>query len=157
MNANFIPALLQAAGAEQGPGSMIQMGVVFGLVILIFYFLIIRPQNKKQKEAANMLKAIKKGDKVYTIGGLHGVIQSLNEEKATVTLKVDEGSATTLEFNRTAIAGLVNPPVAKKDQVKKGEPAKVEAAQVETSKVETAEKPKAPRGKKAATKSEETK
>lgn len=155
MNANFIPALLQAAGADQGPGSMIQMGVVFGLVILIFYFLIIRPQNKKQKDAEKMLKAIKKGDKVYTIGGMHGVIQTVNEEKATVTLKVDEGSATTLEFNRSAIAGLVNPPVPKKEQAKKNEPAKVEAK--EEAKVETAEKPKAPRGKKAAIKSEETK
>ena len=149
MNANFIPALLQAAGAEQqGPGSMIQMGVVFGLVILIFYFLIIRPQNKKQKDAEKMLKAIKKGDKVYTIGGLHGVIQSVNEEKATVTLKVDEGSTTTLEFNRSAIAGLVNPPVPKKEQAKKDDP-KVEAP--------AAEKAKAPRGKKAPAKSEETK
>ena len=114
MNANFIPAILQAAPAEQGPGSMIQMGVVFGLVILIFYFLIIRPQNKKQKETQKMLAAIKKGDKVNTIGGLHGVVYAINEEKNTVTLKVDEGSSTTLEFNRSAIAGLVNPPVAKK-------------------------------------------
>jgi preprotein translocase subunit YajC len=145
MNANFIPALLQAAGADQGPGSMIQMGVVFGLVILIFYFLIIRPQNKKQKETERMLKAIKKGDKVYTIGGLHGIVHSLNDEKATVTLKVDEGSTTTLEFNRSAIAGLVNPPAAKKEEAKKDDAKQVEAA------------PKAPRGKKAATKSEETK
>jgi preprotein translocase subunit YajC len=141
MNANFIPALLQTAGAEAGGGnSLIMTGVTFGLVILIFYFLIIRPQNKKQKDTERMLKAIKKGDKVYTIGGLHGVVQSINEEKATVTLKVDEGSSTTLEFNRSAIAGLVNPPVAKKD-----DPKAVEAPA------------KAPRGKKAATKSEETK
>jgi preprotein translocase subunit YajC len=105
---------LQAAGAAQGGDQLIMTGVTFGLVILIFYFLIIRPQNKKQKETEKMLAAIKKGDKVYTIGGLHGVVQSINEEKATVTIKVDEGSSTTLEFNRSAIAGLVNPPVAKK-------------------------------------------
>jgi len=109
---------LQAA-AGQGGDQLIMTGVTFGLVIVIFYFLIIRPQNKKQKETEKMLAAIKKGDKVYTVGGLHGVVHSINEEKATVTIKVDEGSNTTLEFNRSAIAGLVNPPVAKKDSPKK--------------------------------------
>ena len=111
--------LLQAAGAEQGGQSLIMTGVTFGLVILIFYFLIIRPQNKKQKDTEKMLQAIKKGDKVYTIGGLHGSVASINDEKNTVSLKVDEGSSTTLEFNRSSIAGLVNPPVAKKEVVKK--------------------------------------
>jgi preprotein translocase subunit YajC len=114
-----ILTLLQAAGAEQGGQSLIMTGVTFGLVILIFYFLIIRPQNKKQKDTEKMLQAIKKGDKVYTVGGLHGSVHAINEEKNTVTIKVDEGSSTTLEFNRSSIAGLVNPPVAKKEVVKK--------------------------------------
>jgi len=119
-----ILTVLQAAGpAEGGQNSLIMTGVTFGLVILIFYFLIIRPQNKKQKDTEKMLKAIKKGDKVYTIGGLHGVVQSINDEKNTVVLKVDEGSSTTLEFNRSSIAGLVNPPVVKKEPEVK-EPAK---------------------------------
>ena len=111
--------ILQAAGAEQGGNSLIMTGVTFGLVILIFYFLIIRPQNKKQKDTEKMLQAIKKGDKVYTIGGLHGSVASINDEKNTVSLKVDEGSSTTLEFNRSSIAGLVNPPVVKKEVAKK--------------------------------------
>lgn len=113
-----------AAGGE----NLIMTGVTFGLVILIFYFLIIRPQNKKQKETEKMLSAIKKGDKVYTIGGLHGTVHSTNEEKATVTLKVDEGSSTTLEFNKSAIAGLVNPPVAKKESKEDKKAAKADAA-----------------------------
>lgn len=111
-----ILTFLQAAGDPQGGQSLIMTGVTFGLVILIFYFLIIRPQNKKQKDTEKMLGGIKKGDKVYTIGGLHGTVHSTNEEKATVTLKVDEGSSTTLEFNKSAIAGLVNPPVVKKEK-----------------------------------------
>jgi len=113
-----ILTVLPAADAAGG-NNLIMTGVTFGLVILIFYFLIIRPQNKKQKDAERMLSAIKKGDKVYTIGGLHGVVHSINEEKATITLKVDEGSSTTMEFNKSAVSGLVNPPVAKKDKVEK--------------------------------------
>ena len=118
---------LQAAD-PQGGSSLLMTGVTFGAVILIFYFLIIRPQNKKQKELDNLLKGIKKGDKVYTIGGLHGVVHSINEKDNTVTLKVDEGS-TTLEFNKSSIAGLVNPPVIKKEakepkEAKEKKPAK---------------------------------
>ena len=126
---------LQAAGGQDG-NQMVMTGVTFGLVILIFYFLIIRPQNKKQKDTEKMLAAIKKGDKVYTIGGLHGTVHHINEEKATVTLKVDEGSSTTLEFNRTAISGLVNPPSAKKEEAKKDDKkaAKAVAATAEETK-----------------------
>lgn len=123
--------VLQAAGG-QGGDQLIMTGVTFGLVILIFYFLIIRPQNKKQKDTEKMLSSIKKGDKVYTIGGLHGTVHSTNEEKATVTLKVDEGSSTTLEFNKSAIAGLVNPPVAKKAD-KKADKAEKKADKAETA------------------------
>jgi preprotein translocase subunit YajC len=45
-----------------------------GLVILVFYFLILRPQNKKQKELKQMLASLKKNDKVMTIGGIHGTV-----------------------------------------------------------------------------------
>ena len=71
-------------------------------IIGIFYFLIIRPQSKKQKETQRMLSALRKGDKVITVGGLHGVIQSIRE--TTVILRVDEN--TKLEFNRAAIANV---------------------------------------------------
>lgn len=121
--------LVSLQAGAQGGDQLIMTGVTFGLVILIFYFLIIRPQNKKQKETEKMLAGIKKGDKVYTIGGLHGTVHSTNEEKATVTLKVDEGSSTTLEFNKSAIAGLVNPPVKKTEKAEKADkPAKAAAA-----------------------------
>jgi hypothetical protein len=49
---------------------MITMVVTFGLIIVIFYFLIIRPQRKKQKETQNMLSTLRKGDKVATAGGI---------------------------------------------------------------------------------------
>ncbi|MBN2510722.1 MAG: preprotein translocase subunit YajC [Spirochaetales bacterium] len=95
--------LLQA-GAQAGTGQMMTTFVTFGLVILIFYFLIIRPQNKRQKETKKMLEALKKGDKVVSIGGIRGVVQSVKED--TVLVKVDD--ATKLEFNKSAISGLVD-------------------------------------------------
>ena len=93
-------SLLQAAA---GSGSMLMSVLPFGLIILIFYFFIIRPQNKKQKETEKMLSALKKGDKVVTVGGIHGVISSTKEK--TVIVKVDDDAK--IEFSRNAIATVV--------------------------------------------------
>ena len=93
-------SLLQAAA---GSGSMLMSVLPFGLIILIFYFFIIRPQNKKQKETEKMLSALKKGDKVVTVGGIHGVISSTKEK--TVIVKVDDNAK--IEFSRNAIATVV--------------------------------------------------
>lgn len=99
---NFI--LLQAEGA--GGGIMGQL-FLFGSIILIMYFFMIRPQQKKQKESKNFLEAVKKGDQVVTIGGVHGKIYSI--EGDTVTLELDKGlkikvekSAISLDFTKRA-------------------------------------------------------
>ncbi|MDR2784798.1 MAG: preprotein translocase subunit YajC [Treponema sp.] len=89
-------------GAAGGSGNFITTLIPFALIIVIFYFFIIRPQNKKQKETQKMLSALKKGDRVVTIGGLHGVIQSVKE--STVIMKVDEN--TKLEFSRSAVSSV---------------------------------------------------
>jgi preprotein translocase subunit YajC len=96
-------SLLMAApeGGASG-GSAILQFVPFIAIIAIFYFLIIRPQNKKQKETQRMLGALKKGDRVITIGGIHGVIQTVREH--SVILKVDDNVK--LEFNRSAISNV---------------------------------------------------
>lgn len=107
-------ALLQAAAPAQDMG--LGMLIPFGLVIIIFYFMIIRPQNKKQKETERMLKELKKGDKVVTIGGLRGEVQDVKDD--TIVIKVDPDSNTKLEFNRSAIASLVLPPPPAKESKK---------------------------------------
>jgi len=100
------------AGGEgaAGGGSALMSILPFVAIIAIFYFLIIRPQNKKQKETQKMLAALKKGDKIVTIGGIHGTIQNVKEQ--TVIVKVDED--TKLEFSRSAISNVVT--VAKEDK-----------------------------------------
>ena len=90
-----------AAGG--GAQSVVPTFVTFGLVFLIFYFLIIRPQNKKQKETKAMLSALQKGDRVVTIGGIRGVIHALRED--TVVVKVDDN--TKLEFSRSAVSNVL--------------------------------------------------
>jgi preprotein translocase subunit YajC len=110
-----------AAAAGAGPGSFVSTLVPFAMIIAIFYFLIIRPQNKKQKETQRMLSALKKGDKITTIGGIHGVIQSVKEN--SVIVKVDED--TKIEFSRSAISGVEAS--AKEEKIEKLEEKKEDA------------------------------
>ncbi|GAX91467.1 preprotein translocase subunit YajC [Effusibacillus lacus] len=74
----------------------------FILMIAIFYFLLIRPQQKRAKERNAMLSALKKGDQVVTIGGMHGTITEIDED--TITLKVAEN--TRVKFERSAIGNV---------------------------------------------------
>ena len=107
---SFVP-FLQAAESTTAGFAMSVMPFV--LIIIIFYFFIIRPQNKKQKETQKMLDALKKGDKVVTIGGIHGVISSVKEH--SVIVKVDDNAK--IEFNRSAISGVVtDKPVSAKEK-----------------------------------------
>ncbi len=89
----------------QGPAGGMQTLLQFAPIILIFavfYFLLIRPQQKKQKETKEMLASLKKGDKVITTGGAFGVITALGED--TVTLKIAD--KTNVVYQRSAIASL---------------------------------------------------
>jgi preprotein translocase subunit YajC len=112
---NTLTAFLPIAQAAGGSGQLMTTFVTFGLVILIFYFLIIRPQNKRQKETKKMLDTLKKGDRVVSIGGIRGVIQSVKED--TIIVKVDE--ATKLEFSRSAIASVLAPKEEKSEDAGK--------------------------------------
>lgn len=74
------------------------------IMFAIFYFLLIRPQQKKAKQRNAMLAALKKGDKVVTIGGLHGTIQDLDND--TITLRIAHNVHVT--FERAAVNTVVS-------------------------------------------------
>ncbi|MBC7922123.1 MAG: preprotein translocase subunit YajC [Ferruginibacter sp.] len=89
--------LLQASG---GSGALVQQLLFFGAIFLVFYFFFIRPQQTKQKEQKKFREALKKGDQVVTIGGLHGRIYAVEGDQ--VVLEVDR--SVKLTFERTSIA-----------------------------------------------------
>jgi preprotein translocase subunit YajC len=104
-NFNLLPLLLgqppgQGAPSSGGSSQLITMLVTFGLIIVVFYFLVIRPQNRKQKEAKRMLENIRRGDRVLTIGGLQGFVDSVKED--SVILKVDDNVK--LKFSKSAVS-----------------------------------------------------
>ena len=140
---SFIQFLLDEAAQATAQGANQQVAPAAGgfgmlvpllLIVVIMYFFMIRPQSKKQKETQKMIDALKKGDKVVTIGGIHGTI-SLAKEK-TVIVKVDDN--TKLEFNRTAIATvIVDKPVVEDKKAKKSK--KEETAEVSENEKSAAE------------------
>lgn len=79
----------------------------FPMIVLfvLFYFMLIRPQQKQRREHEALLKALKKHDEVVTIGGMHGTI--LNIKDTTVTLRVDDNVK--VEVDRSAIARVKKP------------------------------------------------
>lgn len=91
-------------GQTQGGGGILGLILPFVLMFVIFYFLLIRPQQKKQKTRNAMLSALSKGDKVVTIGGLHGTIVEITDD--IVVLKVND--VTKLTFDRNSISHSVN-------------------------------------------------
>ncbi|NBK21471.1 MAG: preprotein translocase subunit YajC [Spirochaetia bacterium] len=148
-------SLLSAMAAPEGgtassSGSMMTTFVTFGLIIVIFYFLIIRPQKKRDKDTKQMLASIKKGDKVVSIGGIHGTVVVVKE--TSVVVKVDDN--TRLEFSRSAISSIVDRKAETASSKKKGQVEKVDAPQQEAAEEKADEaEPKAP----AATKKSKAK
>ncbi|MEC8934368.1 MAG: preprotein translocase subunit YajC [Planctomycetota bacterium] len=114
---NGAPAAGQ--GAEQAPQGGFGMFVPLIGIFLIFWFLIIRPQSKQQKERNIKIKAARKGDNVVTIGGVYGKI--VKETELDVVLEVDKHSKTRIQFQRTAIQDVINSATASQEAVESRE------------------------------------
>lgn len=78
--------------------------IVLVLMFLIFYFLLIRPQQKQQKRIKEMHANLQKGDHIVTIGGMHGTIDAIDENK----IIVDVDGSMKLTFDRNAVRETVN-------------------------------------------------
>lgn len=82
---------------------MVSTLLMFGLIIVIFYFMIIRPQSKRQKDRQKMLEAIKKGDKVVTNGGIHGKIVAMEDK----TVLVEIADNVKVKVEKSAVTAVV--------------------------------------------------
>lgn len=102
---NLAPFLTLADGSNPLGGMLVPM-LAMGV---IFFFLIIRPQNQRQKDLKNLVTALKTGDKVVTNSGIHGIIANV-KEGSTLLLKVADNVK--IEINKDAIASVVKDPAA---------------------------------------------
>lgn len=84
---------------DQTANPWVQM-IPFFLVFMIFYFLVIKPEKKKQKERKDQISTIKKNDQVVTSGGIHGTVVNIKE--TTIIIRIDEGVK--MEIEKDAVA-----------------------------------------------------
>ncbi len=99
-------ALFAANDPKGGGGDMSMLAqplLLFAVLGGLFYFLMIRPQKREQSRRQQMLGAVKKNDRVVTIGGVYGVVANVNREADEVTLKVDESTNTKLRITLSSI------------------------------------------------------
>lgn len=94
---NFIFLLMPEDGGEGGSTSFF---IMIALMIVVFYFFMIRPQMKKSKEQKNFREGLKKGDKIITIGGIHGKILEVKE----TTLIIETEGQGRLKIEKSAAA-----------------------------------------------------
>lgn len=85
----------------------------------LFYFMLIRPQQREQTKRRSMLEALKKNDRVVTIGGIYGLVTNVHREGDEVTLKVDEATNTKIRVATSAIARVLDSPEASEPAPKK--------------------------------------
>lgn len=87
----------------QDPNQLVSF-IPLVLIFIVFYFFMIRPQQKKQKERESLLDNIKRGDRIVTIGGIHGTVAGIESDKKTVLIQVADNVK--LKFERSAIANI---------------------------------------------------
>ena len=91
---------LQAGPAEPSPFGML---VPMLLIFVIFYFLLIRPQQKRQREQETLIKGIEKGDDVVTAGGLHGKVVGVTDDVLTLDIGAQAGQSVRVKVSRSKI------------------------------------------------------
>jgi len=103
-------SLYQGQPAPGGGGISIHFFVMMGLVFLVFYLLLIRPQRTRQKKHQEMVENLKPGDKVVTSGGIHGTVMGVQKDK----LELKIASNVKIDISKTSIAVIVTPPKKEK-------------------------------------------
>lgn len=91
---------MQAIILQTQQGSNWQLMITMGLMIVVFYFFLIRPQQKKAKDQKKFTEALKVGDKVVTIGGAHGRVAEIDND--TIVLEVERGGR--IRFSKSAVS-----------------------------------------------------
>ena len=107
---DILLAMAPPPDGQGGGGSMISTLVMFGAIFAIFYFMIIRPQQKRAKEREKLLSALEKGDKIVTNGGIYGTIAGIEDK----TVLIDVGNNVKIKFDRSAVTTILKDKEEKK-------------------------------------------
>ncbi len=104
LSALIAQAAPAAPAADGNQGSPFGLLPGLALIAVLFYFLMIRPERKKAAAHKSLLEQLKKNDRVVTIGGIYGMVMSVQREADEVTIKIDEATNTKIRVTFNAIA-----------------------------------------------------
>lgn len=101
--------LLAQDGGGNGGGGGIGPGLpgmlpLFAILGLLFYFMVIAPERRRQREHQSLIDNLKKNDRVVTVGGIKGVVLNVNKDTKELTVRIDESTNTKIHCDVTAIA-----------------------------------------------------
>jgi len=93
-----------AAPAQDDPAAMPKLLMMILITGILFYFIMLRPQQKKERSLKEQIGNVKENARVVTIGGIHGIVTNVQRDAERVTIRVDESTGTKLKVNMSAIA-----------------------------------------------------
>ena len=115
---------LEATATQAPQSGLMSTIIMLVLMVGVFYFMIIRPENKRKKDAENLRASIKTGDKITTIGGIVGTVVNVKEDKIVLETGADQ---VRIELAKWGVSTNETAAEAKKEEAKKAEEAKAKA------------------------------
>jgi preprotein translocase subunit YajC len=100
----WLLAQAEAQPAAGDPNAFFRFMMPLVIIFMLFYFIVLRPQKRKEQELRAMVRNVKENDRVVTIGGIYGVVTNVQREADRVTIRVDESTGAKLKVNMSAIA-----------------------------------------------------
>jgi preprotein translocase subunit YajC len=97
--------LAEATSKGSSGGGGLPLMLLFGLMFLVMYFLILRPQRKRERDRKDMLTRVRKNDHIVTSGGIHGVVVSVKED--VLLVRIDETKDIKVRIDKSAVSALV--------------------------------------------------
>jgi preprotein translocase subunit YajC len=95
-------------GAQEDPNAFLRLMAPLAVIMVLFYFMMLRPQKRKEQELRDMVHNLKENDRVITIGGIHGIVTNVQRDAERVTIRVDESTGAKLRVNMSAIARVLS-------------------------------------------------
>ena len=103
----YMELLLLAEGEQPAAPGFESMLFPLAIIMVLFYFMILRPQKSKEQSFRSMVDGLKEKDRIVTIGGIHGVVTNVNRDRDEVTVRVDESTGTKIRIGTSAISRVV--------------------------------------------------
>jgi preprotein translocase subunit YajC len=104
----IFPSLLAEAAAPGPQSSLLDMVPALIAISALFYFMMIRPERRRQASQRSLLEGLKKNDRVVTVGGIYGMVTNVQRDADEVTIKVDEATNTKLRVTFSSIAKVIS-------------------------------------------------